>query len=95
MAYVTVDVDLDDLDLDDLIGATIDKIESEGRRRDRMSDNGKASYDRLINELKDTVGISNTAGLIAKTLDDQMKLEHLSKVFSKYTCAQIEQLLPE
>lgn len=30
-----------------------------------------------------------------QTLDDEIKLEHLLKVFSKYTAAEIENLIPE
>ncbi len=95
MAYVEVDVDLDEFDLDELVGAVLDKIDSEQSRFSRMTDNQKAYYNKTINELKEALNISNGAGLIAKTLDDQMKLEHLSKVFSKYTSAQIEQMLPD
>lgn len=82
MAYVTVDVDLDDIDTDELVEELEKRLE---RKRTPES------------EKQMILDLGNNSNLFFKveTLDDKMKIEHLQKVFNKYSSKDFEALLPE
>lgn len=64
---------------------------------------GSKNYNRLDNFFGDEDGVfgcdcdceSDESPLPIETIDDQLKLEHLTKVWSKYNWDQITNLLPE
>ena len=87
MATVVVDIDLDDIDTDDIIQEAIDRIQLAKKFR---SQEKLKKFKELIKELAES-----EEGFPVKTLDDELKLEHLKSVFPKYTHAQIINLLPE
>lgn len=92
MAYVEVDVDLDEFDTKDLVDELLDRLKRE-RGRKALSDKQK---DKLKEELKvfykEMFGITNVP-LECKTLDDQLKIEFLKTVWDKYTPTEMEQKL--
>ena len=84
MAYVHVDVDLDEFDLSDLISECNYRLE-----KAKKTNNKKildAFNELLVDKPKTNILIENVL--------DQMKYDHIVKVFSKYTLEQIETLLP-
>lgn len=82
MAYIEVDIDLDEFDVSDIVDF-LERI---------LSRNSKESDKKIILQfIKDNGGINS---IVPKTLDDKMKVEHLTEIFSKYTLSQIETALP-
>lgn len=82
MAYVTVDVDMDDLD-------TSDMVEELQRRLDRSR--------TPDSEKKEILDLGNNTELWfeVKTLEDQLKIEHLQSVFKKYSISELQRLIPD
>lgn len=93
MAYIEVDVDLDEFDTHEIVSECIARLNPKHWKK--LSGKQQKEMNDLVIELCDELGITNTSALPVKTLDDQIKIEHLSKVFNKYTSTQIEQMLPE
>jgi len=84
---VDVDVDLNDIDTDDLV----DELESRLRKFSRKE---KEDLKEFLQPLSDILFDNPFEDIEIKTLEDQMKIEHLIKVFYKYTSSQMETLLP-
>ena len=91
MAYIIteVDVDLGDFRTDDLLHECLRRIKNKDTRKELSNNIVKEFLDeiRVLSGLESPIKI--------ESLDDQMKYEHLSKVFSKYNSLDIERLLPE
>lgn len=92
MATVTVEVevDLDKIDLNDLIETFLEKFERFKERR--LSNKETKAFEENLQAIKAAIA-DNPAFEIA-TLDDTFKMEHLKRVFDKYTAAHIESVLP-
>jgi len=86
MAYVEVEVDLDEFDDDEIFDEAILRI----NRAKKVS-----SKDKLMQVLQPYIDEFASAGLSIKTYDDKAKLEHISKIWDKYTSFEIEKLIPE
>ena len=86
MASVSVDVDveLDDFDNDDLIDEICDRLKR-GLISDKLRQKLRTSFNVITN---------NIEIIKVESIEDMAKYEHLSKVFNKYTSAEIERLLP-
>lgn len=78
-----IDVDLTEFDTDELIDALEEIFESTRIKQEK---------DQIVKFAK---RICDSGAIEVKTVDDQMKLEHLIKVFDLYTSAEIEKLIPE
>lgn len=91
MAYIQIDVDLDEFDTEELADELISRVGKYGEKG--LSDKEK---NKLANDLAPLFKkITKTPeGIPCESLDDQIKLEHLKKVWGKYTSFQIEKLLP-
>lgn len=79
MARIDIDVDLNDFDLDEILDFVIDTL-SDG------------CYQQKMARLKQELGIEK--GIKIESLDDELKIEHIKKIFNKYTTDFIEQQLP-
>ena len=95
MAYLNIDIDLDDIDTDDLVEEICKRIKI-------SKDSYKSLKDDEIKELKECYAdlskvllTGEFKGIRIESLDDTMKHEYLAKVFSKYSLREIEVLLPE
>lgn len=91
MAYVSVDIDLDDIDNYELFKEAINRIKSYGKLK--ASGNSK-KMDEFIEEIKEFVKELNISSLPNKTLEDNMKFEHLEKIWNNYSSSQFESLMP-
>ncbi len=94
MAYLTVDVDLDYIDTDDLCNELARRLKSNHFKKGLTDEQKKQLKDdmgRLFRELKIPVDKS----ISVNTLEEKMKYEHLVNVFSKYNLSQLQSLLPE
>lgn len=80
MGYVTITIDLDEIDSDDLIEEICNR---------RLS---KKQIKQLSDEFNVEIPINN---LKTSNLADKMKYEYLMKIFDKYNLSDIEKLLPE
>ena len=85
MAYVQVDVDIEDFDTDEVIDDLIRRIKSH-RAKEKLTDSQRAEIIKAMN-------IDFPAQLRIKTLDDVQKFEHLLKVWDKYNSYQFEDLI--
>ena len=82
MAYVTVDIDMDELDTDEMVDELQRRLD-----RGRIPDSEK----KQILEL----GSNTSVWFEIKTLEDKLKMEHLQSVFKKYSISELQKLLPE
>lgn len=78
MAYIRVDVDLGEFESYDLISELLCRIEHNRIKQNQLS------------LLKDVLNLNEEIEI--KTLDDFIKMQHLTKVFSMYTTTEIENL---
>jgi hypothetical protein len=93
MAFIEVDVDLDDFDTHELCQELISRMRATGRKG--FSDPKKR--ETLYNEMKElfeALGLS-TGKIEVKTLEDKIKLEHIANVWGCYSAADFQQRLPE
>lgn len=88
MATVRIDVELDEFDTDDIIAELVYRI------KNKQHITRTKILKQATKELSSILSIGNDI-IEVKTLDDEQKMNHLIKVFSKYTSAQIEVALPE
>lgn len=81
------------VDLDEF---STDEIANELSRRITDSSLSRKKIERMKDDLEALLQKFSLGekGLPVKTLDDKQKIEHLSKVWDKYTSWQIENLLP-
>jgi len=85
MATVSVDIDMDEIDTDDLIEEIGKRIQS---KYDKPS---KEQKKELLEYLQ---ADENSVHEIV-TLNDMLKVEHFNNVVNKYSLAEIQNLLPE
>lgn len=85
MPKVEVEIDLECLETSDLIDELMWRLESATRILPKQRS-------LLIEDLFGAIGLDFPVGL--DSLDDQIKFEHIAKVFSQYTTTEIETLLP-
>ena len=90
MAYVSVDVDLDDIDFDDLVNELCERL----NRSKRMNPKQKKELIEACTEILASLDKDTDTLIKVKSLDDKIKYEHLKKVFSKYSPSQLETLIP-
>ena len=96
MAYIHVDIDVTEFDTDEILSEAIHRLNS----HKKLSLRDQNYKNELINMVKDLYeqlefeknDISETIEI--KTLDDKYKLEHLSKIWNKYTPTDFENNLP-
>jgi len=86
MASISVDVDIDEFDDDEIFQAASERINTVKRNN--------VKRDKLIRDIQPLMEELSFDQLPNKTLDDKMKMEHLMKVWDKYNSFQLEQLLP-
>lgn len=86
MAYI--DIELDDFDTADLLEELQSRVGRIGHMSEKQQESFRLMFRRILNDSAPTPFQLNT-------LDDQLKTEHLQKVWNKYTWAQIVDLLPE
>lgn len=89
MAQISVEVDLDDFDNDEIITEIVYRINLRTGRRVLSEDQ--------VRQLKlSLVGVPLAdMGVKLKTLEDEIKNEHIMKVWNSYTSEEMETLLPE
>lgn len=91
MAYIEVDVDLDEFSTDELCTELSKRLKTVGRKK--LNALQKAKIEEELKELNIALGYTN-GFLELKTLDDKMKAEHLNEVWNKYTLSEIQSKLP-
>jgi phenylpyruvate tautomerase PptA (4-oxalocrotonate tautomerase family) len=92
MPYIQVDIELDEFDTDDLVQELTSRIKASGRKR--LTDKQKAELMEDLKDLYRALGLADDSAISVKTLDDKMKIEHLSSVWNRYSSSEIEQRLP-
>jgi hypothetical protein len=93
---ISVDVDIDEFSTSDLID------ELEYRLRERDIDIKSINFQLLLTNARKVlkkaeihIPANTHNGLTIETMEDNIKLEHIQKVWNQYTSAQFEQLLPD
>lgn len=84
-----IDIDLSEFSTTDLIDELIERLERKSVR------NHEKSEIHLALENAITASFSNTLKVKISNLNDIYKMEHISKIWNKYTPQQIENALPE
>jgi len=92
MAYVSVDIDMSDIDTDELVDEVCRRIKKAGRKS--LSEKEKKQIKDDFSELNGLLSNNVVTNIEINTLEDKIKYEHLKSVFNKYSSAQIEKLLP-
>ena len=88
MAYIEVDIELDEFDTDDLVDEIISRIQKEPLKRTRKFN---AEHKK---ELVEALSDSPLSFINRKSLEDVFKDEIFEKIREKYTSSQIEAALP-
>ena len=91
---VCVDVDLDEVDTWELVEEICSRLRR-GSGRKSLTDKEKKELKENMDNLQEALLMVPVSVIEVKTLDDKMKYEHLSKVFTKYSYVQLESMLPE
>ena len=86
----SVDIDLDEFETYEIASELTDRLRKFGRKGFTVKQ--REDLKRDLEDLLDRIGVTDS--LPTSTLEDQMKIEHLKKVWEKYTSYQIEELLP-
>lgn len=94
MPQVSVDIDLDEIDTDDLVEEVCRRLKRDFQRRSALTSKEKEDIKEAITPLNEILLITPTKIIEIKTLEDKMKYDHLSSVWSRYSSAQIESALP-
>lgn len=91
MAYVHVEVDLDEFETTELVEELVRRIKSYSQRK-RLKDNER---EVLINELRELNRVLHLheMSMPVKTIDDESKVEIVSSVWDKYTSWEFEKRL--
>jgi len=95
MTYISVDIDIDDIPVDEILSSCqfddlvyeLEQRLTKGRANAAIL---KSRASKVLEALEQPL-----AYLQINTLDDQVKIEHLAKVWEKYSAADLENLLPE
>lgn len=95
MASITVDIDLDDIDTSDMVREICTRMNPSKAHRARMRESEKRDLQEAAENISQALNSGGCFGIMVLTIDDKMKFEHLSKVFKKYSWAEMEKLLPE
>ncbi len=85
MATISIDIDMDEIDTDDLIEEIGKRIQS---KYDKPS---KEQKKELLEYLQDD---ANSVHEIV-TLNDRLKAEHFNNVVNKYSLSELQNLIPE
>ena len=91
MPYITVDVDLDEFDTDNLIEELSYRVKRIGRKG--MTDRDKKAIEEPLRDLVIAMNLMPDANIEVKTLDDKIKYEHIASVFEKYTASELQSIL--
>ena len=84
-----IDIDLNEFSTNDLIDELIERLERKNVRNHEKSQIQSALENAV------TANFSNMLKIRIRTLNNVYKMEHISKIWNKYTPQQIETLLPE
>lgn len=87
MAYVTVDIELSEIETDDLFEELYDRV-----RIKKLTHEEKKEF---LQSLSDELEINLPESFAIITIADQLKFEHLIKVFNKYSWEEVIDRLPE
>jgi hypothetical protein len=91
MAYIEVDVNLDEFDTSDLVSEVLDRLKRDGRKR--LSEQEKKDVKEVFADFAKELGLPQNE-VIVTTLDANIKLEYLMQAFHKYSLAELEQRIP-
>ena len=88
MAQISVDVDLNDIEAEDLIDEIKERLNP--HNYERFTEKQKSD---LVKALK--IKPEEPVSKLIVSLSDKIKLEHFAKVYRKYSIEEIEKALPE
>lgn len=90
MAYINVDVDLDEFETYELCNELSRRFKAFGRKQ--ITDIQKATLKQELAEVYALLNLT-TGEIPSKTLNDQMKIDLFKSVWDKYTVWELENLL--
>lgn len=90
MAYVNVDVDLEDFETYELCEEVIKRLKA--LRKGQVTTKQKVEIKEAITDLAAKIGIGIN-GNFSNSLDDKLKMEFISSIWDKYTYYELEEKL--
>jgi hypothetical protein len=91
MAYIQVDVTLDDFDTSDLVSEVLDRLKRDSYKR--LTEREKKKVKEVFTDFAKELGLPQNE-VLATTLDADIKMEYLMQAFHKYSLAELEQRIP-
>jgi hypothetical protein len=91
MAYIQVDVTLDDFDTSDLVSEVLDRLKRDSYKR--LTEREKKKVKEVFTDLAKELGLPQNE-VLATTVDATIKMDYLMQVFHKYSLAELEQRIP-
>ena len=93
MAYINIEIDIDDLETSDLVKELCYRLHKTSGRKS-VSEKERKELRETLSEINDIIGVSSDR-IEIESLDDKLKYEHLTKIFNKYSLLEIQTKLPE
>jgi hypothetical protein len=90
MAYIEVDIDLDEFDTGDLLSELLSRIGKSSKKKG-LSKEELESIKEVVSEYADELGIT---GPIKSNVEEVLKRELLEKAFEKYSLIDLQTLIP-
>ena len=91
MAYIEIDVTLDEFDTSDLVSEVLDRLKRDGRKR--LTEQEKKDVKEVFADFAKELGLPQNE-VRSTTLDATMKMDYLMQAFHKYSLAELEQRIP-
>jgi hypothetical protein len=91
MAYIEIDVTLDEFDTSDLVSEVLDRLKRDGRKR--LTEQEKKEVKEVLTDFAKELGLPQNE-VLSTTLDATMKMDYLMQAFHKYSLAELEQRIP-
>jgi len=90
MAYVNVDVDLDEFETYEICDELVRRLRSYGRKE--LTEKQKSEIREEISSLSQKIGFS-FSDVSVSSLNDKMKADFIMSIWDKYTIWELENLL--
>lgn len=92
MAYVRVDLDMDELETYELVDEVVKRLKS-ARSRKQLTKEQKSQLKEAITDLNEELNCISDRLFPNKTLEDRQKVDVIIAVWDKYTSWQMEEKL--
>jgi predicted thioredoxin/glutaredoxin len=93
MAYINIDIDLDEFDTDELVQELCSRMEANVRFKQGITSEHKEKLKKQFSIMYAELFDIKKPMISSKTLEDQIKHEVIISVWDKYSAAELEEKL--